>query len=245
MPFLRFSRDRRGYETTALMHAFREHGRAQPRILYWFRSPAAVKVGRPAIDEHAIRLIEEHHPDLTFDWSKILESRAVLQADSERQSRHPPRAEAKPRRQPATEAEVPAGKAPGEQRGTPEGGKPAQRRRFRHRGRPAPDPAAVSDAETPAARATEAAAPSHATAAEQLFSPEDLTRLRGRYAALLARIDRAVSDSASAEPLRHAADALNPDTWVTRDDVTQALERYESTYRQLLDALGPRPRTAE
>ena len=72
MPFLRFARDRRGYETTVLMHAFREHDRAQPRILYWFRSPIDAKVGRRAIDEEAIRLIEEHHPDVSFDWARIL-----------------------------------------------------------------------------------------------------------------------------------------------------------------------------
>jgi hypothetical protein len=75
LPFLRFARDRRGYETTALVHAFRgRHGRTRQKLLYWFRTPPSVKVGRPALDEEAIRWIEEHNPDIDFDWPKILES---------------------------------------------------------------------------------------------------------------------------------------------------------------------------
>ncbi len=54
------------------MHAFREHGRAVPRILYWFRTPPNVRVGRTALDEDAIRLIEETNPDLTFDWTRMV-----------------------------------------------------------------------------------------------------------------------------------------------------------------------------
>lgn len=74
MPFLRFTRDKRGYETTSLVYASRQRGRARQRILYWFRTPPGVKVGRPALDEEAIRWIEEHNPDIEFDWQKILEA---------------------------------------------------------------------------------------------------------------------------------------------------------------------------
>ncbi len=80
------------------------------------------------------------------------------------------------------------------------------------------------------------------TAAEEAFSPEELTRLRARHAALVARIDEEISDQARAEQLRETAEALSPDTWVTPEDVAQALERYEQKYRELRDALGPRPR---
>ena len=74
LPFLRFTRDKRGYETTSLVHAGRRDGRSRQRILYWFRTPPGVKVGRPALDEEAIRWIEEHNPDIEFDWPKILEA---------------------------------------------------------------------------------------------------------------------------------------------------------------------------
>jgi hypothetical protein len=73
LPFLKFTRDSRGYESTFLVHAFRRRGKARQRILYWFRTPPGVKVGRPALDEEAIRWIEEHNPDVAFDWTKILD----------------------------------------------------------------------------------------------------------------------------------------------------------------------------
>lgn len=255
MPFLRFNKDRRGYETTAVLHAFREHGRAQPRILYWFRSPIATKVGRSAIDEDAIRALEERHPDLSFDWAKILESRAVIAAETPRAARrkaegvrrNPSTAyRSPPREQAVAGTEVVAGGMPAAQPEAAAGEKPAKQRRSRRRGRvPSLVAAVMSDAETPAARATEAAAARHATAAEEMFSPEDLTRLRGRHAAVLARIDRAVSDPSAARALHEEAEALNPDSWLTHEDVARALEEYERTYRKLLDALGPRQRASE
>ena len=63
MPTLRFTRDKRGYETTSLVHAGRRNGRSRQRILYWFRTPPGVKVGRPALDEDAIRWIEERETE--------------------------------------------------------------------------------------------------------------------------------------------------------------------------------------
>ena len=84
MPFLRFTRDKRGYETTALVHAFRgRHGRTRQKLLYWFRTPPSVKVGRPALDEEAIRFIEEHNPEIDFDWQKILAATPPAAAPAE------------------------------------------------------------------------------------------------------------------------------------------------------------------
>ena len=89
LPFLRFTRDKRGYETTSLVYAGRRDGRSRQRILYWFRTPPGVKVGRPALDEEAIRWIEEHNPDIEFDWPKILEAQptAAPPADDSRTRR--------------------------------------------------------------------------------------------------------------------------------------------------------------
>ena len=79
MPFLRFTRDRRGYENTFVVHNYRRHGKSQPQVLYWFRTPPNVKVGRPALDEGAIRSIEESNPKLLFDWEKMLKARGTSQ----------------------------------------------------------------------------------------------------------------------------------------------------------------------
>ena len=50
----------------------RRRGKSRPRILYWFRTPPGVRIGRSALDEAAIRLIEEHNPEIEFDWTRIL-----------------------------------------------------------------------------------------------------------------------------------------------------------------------------
>ncbi len=73
MPYLRYSRDKRGYEHTYVLHGSRAGGR--PRILYWFRTPPHVVVGRDALDEEATRAIEASHPGLDFDWSKMRRER--------------------------------------------------------------------------------------------------------------------------------------------------------------------------
>jgi hypothetical protein len=80
--FLRFSRDRRGYENTFLLHAARPGGeKNRPRLLYWFRTPPHLKVGRTPFDEDAIRLLEDEHPEVEFDWSRLLETPATASAD--------------------------------------------------------------------------------------------------------------------------------------------------------------------
>jgi hypothetical protein len=73
VPFLRYTRDRRGYETTYLVHGYRSAPGAggETRVLYLFRSPAHVKVGRRAFDEEAREALEHTHPDLTFDWTAL------------------------------------------------------------------------------------------------------------------------------------------------------------------------------
>ena len=73
MPFVRFSRDRRGYEHTYLIHAAPRRG-APTRILYWYRTPPGIKVGREAFDVEARRLLEAQYPTVTFDWPKLLET---------------------------------------------------------------------------------------------------------------------------------------------------------------------------
>ena len=75
MPFLRFARVRRGYVSTFLMHTFGSGRQARSQLLYWFRSPPSVQVGRPAIDAEAIAAIESAYPDIEFDWGALLSQR--------------------------------------------------------------------------------------------------------------------------------------------------------------------------
>lgn len=71
MPFLRFTRDKRGYEHTYLLHASAKKGGAA-RLLYWYRTPPGVKVGRPAFDESVRHALEAQYPRISFDWPKLM-----------------------------------------------------------------------------------------------------------------------------------------------------------------------------
>ena len=72
MPFVRASRDKRGYEHFFLVQNgadYRDKGR--PSVLYWFRTPPNVKVGRAPFDDSAARALEAQHPDIAFDWKAL------------------------------------------------------------------------------------------------------------------------------------------------------------------------------
>ncbi|HEX7085538.1 MAG TPA: hypothetical protein VF198_04195 [Vicinamibacterales bacterium] len=276
MPYLKFSRDRRGYESTYLLHASRRQGGERPKLLYWFRTPPHVKVGRAAFDEEAIRALEEHHPDLTFDWKHILQARppaAPEPRDREgRAPRKPERGERKGReaRKPST-SQVPA---------QPVGESPA----------PIPEPEEIVSLEstaapeptagptfTPAEAVSEVAAgpppaeppfeppapqrrlvrvfdvdptppppvEHHATdppMVNQILGDEAAELLRARHAELLARIATRVTDPARAEALREQAERLNPDTWVTEEDVRTGAAQAESLHQELRRLVGGRRR---
>ncbi len=230
MPSLRFARDKRGYETTSLVHAGRRQGRSRQRILYWFRTPPGVKVGRPALDESAIRWIEEHNPDIEFDWQKILEAKP---------SSAPPSDDLRPRRS---------------RRDNPDRRRPIPPRASPVLVAPIPAPPEAPDVEDPIASDREEAfeqltradaepePEAAATPVEQAIGREELTRLRARYAELLARIAERGGDAARIEALRAHAEALNPDTWVTDEDTRKGLAEFEPKLRDLRAALGLRKR---
>jgi hypothetical protein len=83
LPFLRVVRDKRGYETTYLMHWFREGHRQRSRILYVFRTPPGVRVGRDPLDPAVIREIEAQHPDIDFDWATLVDNQQVVEVSAE------------------------------------------------------------------------------------------------------------------------------------------------------------------
>jgi len=245
LPTLRFTRDKRGYETTSLVHAGRRNGRSRQRILYWFRTPPGVKVGRPALDEEAIRWIEEHNPDIEFDWPKILEAKP--QADIA-----PP---TDTRRRQVRRTKVPGSRAPGSNvpapnAQVPEIPEPSEPRTLEPEAGAEPEPGPWSLEPEPHAQAFEQL--THPEAEEQVDPPalpvvqnlgrEQLTRLRARYAELLARIAERGGDAERIEALRAQAESLNPDTWVTADEVRQGMDSFEPKIRDLRAALGLRRR---
>jgi hypothetical protein len=73
VPFLRFSRDKRGYEHFYLVQpTSARRGKERQRILYWFRTPPNVKVGREPFAEHVRRALEAQYPGVRFDWETLV-----------------------------------------------------------------------------------------------------------------------------------------------------------------------------
>lgn len=72
VPFVRVTRDKRGYEHIYLMRASGRRGKAgAPRVLYVFRTPPGIKVGREPFDDLVRRTLEEQNPGVYFDWKKL------------------------------------------------------------------------------------------------------------------------------------------------------------------------------
>ena len=84
MAFFRFNRDKRGYEHFYLVQSTtNRRGKVRSRVLYWFRTPPGVRVGREPFDESVRRALEAQHPDITFDWRAILDA-PIPSADADK-----------------------------------------------------------------------------------------------------------------------------------------------------------------
>jgi hypothetical protein len=73
----------------------REGTRQRSRILYVFRTPGGVRVGRVALQPEVLRQIQAQYPELIFDWKAVLDTRQVIDAAPEprRQARRRPEEE--------------------------------------------------------------------------------------------------------------------------------------------------------
>jgi hypothetical protein len=222
VPFLRLTRDRRGFENTFLMHADRPGDR--PRLLYWYRTAPGIALGRAPLDEDAIRTIEEQHPDIDFDWPAILALSEVMTPEEETPVKQ---------------------KAPSQQRR-----KPREPRRD-DRGKESTGPVAANDAadaseepfEPSAAPDVEAddeqdeipaAAELHASGLlEELVGREIASRLRARYSEIQARIHEQQVDVARRDEWLKRAQEINPDLWVTPDAILEGVRNADAAFAQL------------
>lgn len=89
-------RDKRGYETTYLMHLYREGQRQRSKILYVFRTPGGVRVGRDPLEPDVLRQIEAQYPDIAFNWALVRESQQLIETAAEPRRRRPRREEEAP-----------------------------------------------------------------------------------------------------------------------------------------------------
>jgi hypothetical protein len=80
------------------------------------------------------------------------------------------------------------------------------------------------------------------SAAQARLGTEGIVRLRGRYSEILARIDERITDPVKREHLKTQAERLNPDAWVTDQEVQAGLEQYEAVFESLRAVVGRRRR---
>src|SRR5499427_1622018 len=116
VPYLKISRDKRGYETYYLLEPSPDSSRqTRPRILFWFRTPPQVKVGREPFSEEIRQAIESQNPDLRFDWPRLMATQPPpLDVQRWRERRRLERAARQAAREaPESEAEVAAAVANG------------------------------------------------------------------------------------------------------------------------------------
>ena len=231
MPFLRFSRDKRGYENTYLLHTFRRGGSSRPRVLYWFRTPPDVSVGRLPLDEEAIRAIEDSNPDLTFDWTKMLKVKPAPAAKKTRDGKRPTK-------------RARADKSDKKQRTT---------RRITTQGSTEPPPAeeaaladdgAIGLPETPppGTPVADAVVGERRHPVVALVGDDGLARLRARYAEIQARISEKLTDPVALQAMRARAEALNPDGWVDAGQAVPGIEGFDAEAEAMKKVLGRRRR---
>jgi hypothetical protein len=219
VPFLRVLRDKRGYETTYLMHWFRDGSRQRSKILYVFRTPPGVKVGRDPIDPAIIREIEAQHPDIEFDWRALRENQQVIDTSPE------------PRRPRSSRPSVRPEQAEGRRSRKDEGDKRAVERAA---DRIAAEPAPERVAPPPEAQPPPLVIPAGVEGATR---EDQLVFLLNWYLNLRERVPHRTHDPIRREALRALVERLNPEAWVGEpaivaglQDANEALQRLSTLF---------------
>lgn len=200
MPFLRHARDKRGYETTFVMHSYRAGGgqsAGRTRLLYMFRSPSNRKVGRGFLEPEVMEALEHTHPDLTFDWQGMLRAPAMAAVEPDRERGE--RGERGRSRQDRNERKERGGgtdrRDRGERRERPEAVAAGARR---------PEPVAV---EAPVVVLEDD------TLLGKAVGAAEAARMRAAYNELVQRIARRSRSPEERDRLMERAGRLNPEEW--------------------------------
>jgi hypothetical protein len=215
VPFLRVIRDKRGYETTYLMHLYRDGQRQRSRILYLFRTPGGVRVGRDPLEPDVLRQIEAQYPDIVFNWQLVRESQQLIETAAEPRRRRPRRED-----ESAAVASSPAEPAPAE-------AAPAAA---------APAPPSASAPPSPPSRI---AIPS---TIEGATPDERIAFLAHWHPIIRERIPHRTSDPSRQEALNALTDRLNPANWTDADQITAGLQQAAEALERLSRVFAKRRR---
>jgi hypothetical protein len=224
VPFLRVIRDKRGYETTYLMHWYREGNRQRSRILYVFRTPGGVRVGRAALEPEVLRQIEQRYPDIAFDWPVVRDNQQIVDSTPDLR----PRRERRPKRD-DEETDAPQ-----------QASAPAAPARIRERKPDAAPPETATSAQPPPVPPR----PPIPSAIEGATPDEQIEFLATWYPIVRDRISTRTADPARRELLLAVAERLNPTAWTDADQITSGLQAAGEALERLSAVLGKHRRRA-
>jgi len=230
VPFLRVLRDKRGYETSYLMDWVRDgSGRLRSRLLYAFRTPPGVLVGRTALDPSTRRELEQRFPALEFDWRTLLETQQVVDANPEtRRPRGRRRGDdGPPPPRPARDAAPAVSVAPAVQ--------PPQSVRAR-----AEEPGVTDGEEVPAPSAPPRL---QIPPVMEAGPPEaQVAWLKEWHGRIREEVERRTQDPERRDALLSLADRLNPDSWADEAAVAEGLVLAAEALERLSRVFGRRRR---
>lgn len=159
-----------------------------------------------------MRLLEERHPGVSFDWGRILRDPPQQipeeQAARRREQREAREAKRKKKRSAEPESTEPSITA---------------------------EPAEPSQGTSLEPIEPTPAIPS--SSASNLLGPEGAAHLRSRYTVLMQRIERLPDEARRAELGREAA-PLNPNSWETLEAARLAMDTFEQRYEALRAQVG-------
>lgn len=216
MAFLRVVRDKRGYDTTYLIESTAVGSRYESRVLYAFRSPAGVRVGRDAFDATARRALEAGYPDVSFDWPVLLAERQVIDAGGD------------PRRT--------------RRRGSDEGGESPAGGVDRARSGARPSSARAPGRSAEQAAAPRLQVPSIIVGE----TPEERLRFLAHWHGILCeQLPVRIQDVSRRDALLSIAQHLNPAGWIDADEIAAGLQRAAEALEALSRALSRRRRKSK
>lgn len=227
MPFLRLTRDRRGFENTFLLHA--DHPGAKARLLYWYRTAPGIVQGRPALDEDAIRTIEENHPDIEFDWPAILALSEVMTPEEEAPAPRPQQQQQQRREKKQKQRE----RRP-EQQAAPPAEPEADESEESAFAPEEPEPLRRDEGDEEPAVSVEPSEPRRGLV-DELAGREIARALRARYAEIKSKIDQIDGDR---DAWLARAEAINPDAWDTPEAVLHGVSNAGAAYEKLKSELS-------
>ena len=225
MPFLRLTRDRRGFENTYLMHADRPGDR--PRILYWYRTAPGIVIGRAPLDEDAIRAIEDQHPDIEFDWPAILALSEVMTPEDEAPAPRPSASFRKNKKDRGPGRDDRADTSRGAVAEVANNAVPQVPEEPQEREQPQEPQEPQEPWREPRNRLL-----------EELAGREIGSRLRARHTDIIARIEQLDVDGSEKDALFKRAEALDPELWMTPESVLESVRKSDALFEELKSAIG-------